>query len=281
MPLTETQKKSIKAQLARLKRKNKQAEVGATKADIAKYYKEIMRIVAPIIEKVSRAAMQSYKPEAKKQLSDAMQNPDDFERADQKLKQMMAAFKLELLAASKKMSKEVFAALEKKQKIQFVKEVNKAFGVDLASIVSDKGIKEAVLARVAENSELITSIPKQYISRVRQALLRGYEVGRPPVDMRKIIMEIGGITERKAQLIARDQTQKFVSELNQIRQESVGVKSYIWRTSHDERVRRSHEDNDGKEFRWDDPPAATGHPGEDVNCRCIAEPNLSELKKLL
>ena len=255
--------------------------MGATKADIAKYYKEIMRIVAPIIEKVSRAAMQSYKPEAKKQLSDAMQNPDDFERADQKLKQMMAAFKLELLAASKKMSKEVFAALEKKQKIQFVKEVNKAFGVDLASIVSDKGIKEAVLARVAENSELITSIPKQYIYRVRQALLRGYEVGRPPVDMRKIIMEIGGITERKAQLIARDQTQKFVSELNQIRQESVGVKSYIWRTSHDERVRRSHEDNDGKEFRWDDPPAATGHPGEDVNCRCIAEPNLSELKKLL
>ncbi len=44
----------------------------------------------------------------------------------------------------------------------------------------------------------------------------------------------------------------------------------------DERVRPSHEALDGTRQRWDDPPAE-GHPGEPINCRCIAEPVLGPL----
>jgi hypothetical protein len=46
---------------------------------------------------------------------------------------------------------------------------------------------------------------------------------------------------------------------------------YIWRTSGDDKVRSSHAANNGKIFAWDNPPE-TGHPGEDYNCRCWAEP---------
>ena len=46
---------------------------------------------------------------------------------------------------------------------------------------------------------------------------------------------------------------------------------YVWRTSGDERVRRSHAANDGRLLAWDQPPT-TGHPGEDFGCRCRAEP---------
>ena len=46
---------------------------------------------------------------------------------------------------------------------------------------------------------------------------------------------------------------------------------YIWRTRCDERVRPSHRINDGRIFSWSDPPA-TGHPGDDYNCRCEAVP---------
>ncbi|MET0155760.1 MAG: phage minor head protein [Rickettsiales bacterium] len=46
---------------------------------------------------------------------------------------------------------------------------------------------------------------------------------------------------------------------------------YIWRTSGDDKVRPSHAANEGKIFAGEDPPE-TGHPGEDYNCRCIAEP---------
>ncbi len=46
---------------------------------------------------------------------------------------------------------------------------------------------------------------------------------------------------------------------------------YIWRTQSDNRVRSSHAANNGKIFAWNNPPE-TGHPGEDYNCRCVAEP---------
>ena len=46
---------------------------------------------------------------------------------------------------------------------------------------------------------------------------------------------------------------------------------YIWRTVGDDQVRDSHAANEGKIFRWDNPPD-TGNPGDAINCRCTAEP---------
>lgn len=45
---------------------------------------------------------------------------------------------------------------------------------------------------------------------------------------------------------------------------------YIWRTQNDDKVRSSHAANSGRLFSWDSSPE-TGNPGEDYNCRCIAE----------
>ncbi len=52
---------------------------------------------------------------------------------------------------------------------------------------------------------------------------------------------------------------------------------YTWRTVGDNRVRNRHAENDGKVFAWDNPPP-TGHPGDDHNCRCWAEPVPDEIK---
>ena len=46
---------------------------------------------------------------------------------------------------------------------------------------------------------------------------------------------------------------------------------YIWRTEKDDRVRGKHAERDGKIFNWHISPEG-GHPGEDYNCRCWAEP---------
>ncbi len=53
--------------------------------------------------------------------------------------------------------------------------------------------------------------------------------------------------------------------------EEHSTRYYIWRTRGDNKVRPFHAANNGRIFAWDDPPA-TGHPGEDYNCRCTAEP---------
>ncbi|MDB2414385.1 phage minor head protein [Rickettsiales bacterium] len=55
------------------------------------------------------------------------------------------------------------------------------------------------------------------------------------------------------------------------RKEEHPTTHYIWHTQGDDKVRASHAANNGKIFAWNNPPA-TGHPGEDFNCRCWAEP---------
>jgi len=46
---------------------------------------------------------------------------------------------------------------------------------------------------------------------------------------------------------------------------------YVWRTVGDDKVRGEHAQRAGQRFSWDDAPDG-GHPGEDYNCRCWAEP---------
>ena len=66
-------------------------------------------------------------------------------------------------------------------------------------------------------------------------------------------------------------TLHYKQRLDESRQREAGVGHYIWHTVGDDRVRASHEANEGQTFSWDDPPP-TGHPGEAENCRCSAEP---------
>lgn len=55
---------------------------------------------------------------------------------------------------------------------------------------------------------------------------------------------------------------------------------YIWRTKGDDKVRDRHKERDGKVFNWHIPPEG-GHPGEDYNCRCWAEPYVPKIAEKL
>ncbi|MCZ6770597.1 MAG: phage minor head protein [Proteobacteria bacterium] len=65
---------------------------------------------------------------------------------------------------------------------------------------------------------------------------------------------------------------RYAEQLNaRFQRAGLGVTEYIWRSSDDERVRSLHREYDDRRFSWDEPPDG-GHPGEDYNCRCFAEP---------
>lgn len=53
--------------------------------------------------------------------------------------------------------------------------------------------------------------------------------------------------------------------------EGLHVDRYIWRSNDDSRVRAVHAEYDDHIFLWSAPPEG-GHPGQDWNCRCTAEP---------
>lgn len=91
-----------------------------------------------------------------------------------------------------------------------------------------------------------------------------------------------GVSRRKAEFLARQETSLLVSKYRQASYEEVGIKEYQWSTSHDIRVRHDHRElNDGI-FRFDNPPitdkktGARNNPGEDYNCRCVAIPIFRE-----
>lgn len=152
------------------------------------------------------------------------------------------------------------------------------FGFDI--FVDEPWLADQLQLFSVQNAQLITSIPEQELDRVAGIVERGLQQGVRHTELIKDIQKTFGITHRKARLIARDQTAKLNSSLTRLRQESVGVEEYIWQTSGDERVRPTHRANDGKKFRWDKPSPITGHPGHDVNCRCIARPVLDKLLNL-
>lgn len=127
-------------------------------------------------------------------------------------------------------------------------------------------------AWVKENVELITSIDKRFFDDIKSTMREGFEAGESTRSIRRRLQARYQVSRSRAQLIARDQIAKLNGDITKQRQTSAGVTRYRWSTSGDERVRATHRANNGKVFFWSKPPAVTGHPGNDFQCRCIAEP---------
>ena len=144
-------------------------------------------------------------------------------------------------------------------------------GVDLAGYLRNSpNITEKVNAMTTANVQLIKSIRSQYLDKVQNAVTQAVVNGALNKDLVQQIKDIGKTTEKRAIFIARDQSSKLNATLTQARHEDVGVTKYMWSTSGDERVRDSHAEKDGQVFEYANPPADTGNPGHDVNCRCVA-----------
>ena len=156
-------------------------------------------------------------------------------------------------------------------KQRFYKAMENAVGINLSTVLQNEGLEDIMYATTRENVALIKTIPEEYFKRLETVVFTGTTQGRNATSMIDQIVKIGGVTERRAKLIARDQTSKLNSALNQQRSQNLGVEEYIWRTAGDERVRDTHKSKNGKTFRWDDPPKDTGHPGQDIQCRCVAQ----------
>ena len=96
-------------------------------------------------------------------------------------------------------------------------------------------------------------------------------IGARVENIRDQLIARGHVSDRRAELIARDQTYKLNAAVTRAHHEDAGVSSYWWSTSLDERVRPAHEDLEGQVFQYSAPPEP-GNPGSDYNCRCCAIP---------
>lgn len=157
---------------------------------------------------------------------------------------------------------------------QLQKQIRAALSVEVP--LRDSKIGQKLTDWTTENVALIKSLPSETFDRIERIVLAGVNDGRRWEDMADEIEKRFDVARSRAQLIARDQVGKFYGAVNRARQTELGVTSYRWRTSLDERVRPDHVAREGKLFTWDDPPE-DGNPGQPINCRCTAEPDLTAL----
>ena len=267
--------------------------VSESQSIITQYYRDINRLVrqvAQLVKERVNPVLERYRPDPRaraKADKGFWVADDDFGLA------LNAAFAsiesefntLERYAAQVASNRLMQANLANRK--AFLASWSQTVGINVSSLLSpsilvrgrliDKDSAVPVIDAIRTNVELIKSVPRQQLDKIKLAIEEGIASGDDSFALKEVIFKINGQDSRRAKLIARDQLQKLNGVLVQARQQSLGLNGYIWRTSHDERVRQSHKDNDGKQFQWNSPPRGTGHPGEDINCRCVAEPDLSQL----
>lgn len=139
-------------------------------------------------------------------------------------------------------------------------------------------MRDAFNASLNENISLIKSIPSQYAQQVEGAVMRSYSAGRDLATMTKDIRAIYPVTQRRAELIARDQSNKANAVVNRTRQMELGITKAKWMHSHGgKEPRQSHVDADGTIYDIAKGCKIDGayiSPGELINCRCTSRPIL-------
>lgn len=190
--------------------------------------------------------------------------------------------------------------------------LSKSLGVDIDAVIDTPDMQDALAVGSLEAVNLIKSVPETFFGRIAEAVMDNF-TGKPLPENRSLLQQIQAVTkqtEKRSKVIARDQTKKLKATLNQTRQTSLGIDTYIWRTVKDQRVvgkpggvspegNKAHGNHyimEGKYCRWDDPTVYSkdqgktwikrksempkNHPGQDIQCRCHAEPVI-DIEKIL
>lgn len=161
---------------------------------------------------------------------------------------------------------------------QFVKTTSSVEGIAIPAKLSDvqrKQLTEDLTDNVALS---IKDFASERIPEMRRRIEENVFKGARTPELAKILEAEFGMDKRKANFVADQEAGLLTAKYRQSRYEAIGVREYIWSTSHDNRVRPDHALLNGKRFSFSNPPVcnrATGkrcNPGEDFRCRCVARP---------
>lgn len=168
----------------------------------------------------------------------------------------------------------------------FTATAKRALGIDLRAVVQQEDLVDYLREAAARNASLISGLSDDLLKGIEQAVYNNSIAGNSVATLRKDLQKQFGIADRRAKLLARDQSSKFNSDLNRIRQEQAGITEYGFLTSRDERVRASHHAMEGRTCKWSDPTVYKAddgswrprsgvggvqlHPGQDIQCRCLS-----------
>ena len=155
-----------------------------------------------------------------------------------------------------------------------------ALGIDIRPMLLDSAIEPLMSAWRQENISLIRTIPERFHGSLYRRVSETFaEKSFDQQALSKVLNREFKVSGSNLRRLTRDQTSKAIGQLTQARHQQLGIREYTWRTAQDERVRPSHQALDGTLQRWDSPPSV-GHPGQGVQCRCVAIPVVPEAQEV-
>lgn len=164
---------------------------------------------------------------------------------------------------------------------KFNRSMSRALGIDVGPLTLGDDVGKVMTQAITDSVGLIKTIPPRLKEGLLGDMLSLAE--EAPFNQAKVMdllaknYESSGYNLRR---ITRDQNNKLMGKLSEVRQVAVGIKEYVWSTAGDGRVRPSHRANEGLTFRWANPPG-TGHPGYEIQCRCVAQGVIPEPERPL
>lgn len=159
-----------------------------------------------------------------------------------------------------------------------------AEAVSVDVFLNDSVLLDTVKAEwKAQQSRLVDSIVNTYIEKLQIIVSNAVQRGTAMSEVKEEIKVLLNTTDKRAKFIARNEVGNLNGIITMRRQVDCGIGVYQWSSSHDERVRPSHAEMDGKYFYWNSDkvgeingikvyPAPKYHPCMDYNCRCVALP---------
>jgi SPP1 gp7 family putative phage head morphogenesis protein len=206
-----------------------------------------------------------------------------------------AIFKFALKKLYEKWSK-VFRGFAREISKEFVRQSNDHVNASTYHSLNVAGVKEPTAAyndnvintlgaATSFNHTLITGIGSDIHEKIYSAVMLSLTSPNPEEQgvsgIQNALREVTDFSEKRIDLISRDQTSKLYASLSDERMRQNGVEEFEWvHSGAGKEPRKSHEKMDGEIFKLDDPrmwqvggefglrESDMGPPGWAINCRC-------------
>jgi SPP1 gp7 family putative phage head morphogenesis protein len=161
------------------------------------------------------------------------------------------------------------------------KQLSQSLGSGLAKEIAKTPVGEIHRKLMAEQVQLITTIPLEAAERVHKLSIEALLSSERAESVQKEIMRSGQVSAFNAYRIARTSVSTTASQLTEARATFIGSPGYFWRTRQDQVVRPEHARLEGQVIPWNEPPVAgssgeRAHAGQIYFCRCWPEPILPD-----
>jgi SPP1 gp7 family putative phage head morphogenesis protein len=164
-------------------------------------------------------------------------------------------------------------------------------GINQPRMTYNESVKQTLQASKDFNHTLITNVSQEVHEKVYNAVMLSLTSPNPEEQgasgIQNALRGMKQFTDKRIELIARDQNSKVYSSLTTERLEDNGVEYFKWLHSSAGKVpRHSHVEKDGKVFKindpklWTGPKADQGPPGWAINCRCRMMPLIGYREKV-